>query len=60
LDILIENLSETLYVGMCGIEDQLDKPDDGGFHGWTLGSDGYVYFEKDWKQNNTKFEVGCY
>jgi hypothetical protein len=57
-DILIEKLSETIYVGICYIEDQFDKPGDKGFYGWALGSDGYVYFKKDGKQNNAKFKEG--
>ena len=57
-DILIEKLSETIYVGICCIGDQFDKPGDKGFYGWALGSDGYVYFKKDWKQNNAKFKEG--
>jgi hypothetical protein len=56
-DILVEKLNnETGYIGICGFEDQFDKPGDKGFHGWALGSDGYVYNKKDWTWNNAVFK----
>ncbi|GBB83794.1 hypothetical protein RclHR1_10460008 [Rhizophagus clarus] len=58
-DILIENLNDTIYFGICGINEEFRKPGDKGYEGgWALGSDGYVYNKKNWKWNNSKFTVG--
>jgi len=58
-DILVENLNETVYIGICGINEKLDKPGDKSYSpGWALGSDGYVYNKKDYKKNNAKFVSG--
>src|SRR4051812_22217256 len=55
-DILVENLnSNTVYIGICE-DEKFNKPGDKGFHEWTLSSDGYVYFGKNWKWNNAKFK----
>jgi len=57
-DIEIEKLNGTIYVGICGIKDQFDKPTDKSFGGWALGSDGYLYFQNNWKRHNTTFKEG--
>ncbi|CAG8670613.1 7129_t:CDS:1 [Funneliformis caledonium] len=55
-DILIENLTDLIYIGICETNSQFNKPYTKGFRGWALGSDGYVYNEKTCKWNNAKFK----
>jgi hypothetical protein len=57
-DILIVNLNDTIYIGICGFEEKFNKPSDKGFHGWALGSDGYIYYKKGWKWNNSEYKIG--
>ncbi|RIA98906.1 hypothetical protein C1645_731263 [Glomus cerebriforme] len=56
-DIFIENLNDTVYIGICGIEDKFEKPGEG-FQGCALGSDGYVYNKRNYKWNNSVFKTG--
>ncbi|GBB88630.1 hypothetical protein RclHR1_01520015 [Rhizophagus clarus] len=44
---LIEKLCKTIYIGICEVNVDLSKGDQG-YHGWVLGSDGYVYHEKNY------------
>ncbi|CAB4416353.1 unnamed protein product [Rhizophagus irregularis] len=58
-DISVENLNDTIYIGICGKDEKFDKPGDKTYqYGYALGSDGYVYNKRDWKWNNAKFTVG--
>jgi hypothetical protein len=57
-EIKIENLNDTVYIGICSINEKFVIPGDKKFHGWALGSDGYVYSQNDYKKNNAKFTVG--
>ncbi|RIA98960.1 concanavalin A-like lectin/glucanase domain-containing protein [Glomus cerebriforme] len=56
-NILIENLCKTVYIGICNINDDLRKNDQG-YHGWVLGSDGYAYHEGKWKRYDAKYKEG--
>ncbi|POG77546.1 hypothetical protein GLOIN_2v1545425, partial [Rhizophagus irregularis DAOM 181602=DAOM 197198] len=56
-NILIEKLNNKVYIGICDINVSLNKNDQG-YHGWVLGSDGYVYHEKKWKWYDAKFKEG--
>jgi hypothetical protein len=58
-NISVENLEDTIYIGICGIDEKFSKPNDKGYrNGWALGSDGYVYYNDTYKKNNAKFTVG--
>jgi len=56
-NIVIEKLSKTIYIGICDIHEDL-KNNDQYYHGWVLGSDGYVYYKKDYKWYDAKFKEG--
>ncbi|GBB88629.1 hypothetical protein RclHR1_01520014 [Rhizophagus clarus] len=53
--ILIEKLNKKVYIGICDTNVDLNKNDQG-YHGWVLGSDGYVYHEKKHKWYDAKFK----
>ncbi|RIA98959.1 concanavalin A-like lectin/glucanase domain-containing protein [Glomus cerebriforme] len=55
--ILIEKLRKTVYIGICDINEDLKK-DDQDYHGWVLGSDGYVYHKRKWKWYDAKYKEG--
>ncbi|GBB88636.1 hypothetical protein RclHR1_01520021 [Rhizophagus clarus] len=55
--ILVEKLCKTIYIGICDINVNLRKSDRG-YHGWVLGSDGYVYYKNEWKWYDAKFKEG--
>ncbi|CAB4387074.1 unnamed protein product [Rhizophagus irregularis] len=56
-DISIEKLCGNIYIGICDVDEDLDKTDQK-YHGWVLGSDGYVYYKKKWKWYDAKFKEG--
>ncbi|CAB5396047.1 hypothetical protein RhiirA5_425597 [Rhizophagus irregularis] len=56
-DISIEKLCGNIYIGICDVNEDLDKTDQK-YHGWVLGSDGYVYYKKKWKWYDAKFKEG--
>ncbi|RIA98958.1 concanavalin A-like lectin/glucanase domain-containing protein [Glomus cerebriforme] len=53
--ILIEKLCKKVYIGICNINEDLKKNDQG-YHGWVLGSDGYVYHKGKWKWYDAKYK----
>ncbi|CAG8646628.1 6797_t:CDS:1, partial [Funneliformis caledonium] len=55
-NIVIEKLGEIVYIGICGDENLSTTEQN--YHGWVLGSDGYVYRKKDWKWYDAKMKVG--
>jgi hypothetical protein len=58
-DVSIEKLRGTVYIGICDINENLNKSDQK-YHGWVLGSDGYVYHKNEWKWygHDAKFKEG--
>ncbi|RGB40938.1 concanavalin A-like lectin/glucanase domain-containing protein [Rhizophagus diaphanus] len=56
-NISVEKLCKTIYIGICNIYADLNKSDRD-YHGWVLGSDGYVYHEKSHKWYDAKFKEG--
>jgi hypothetical protein len=57
--ILIEKLCKTIYIGICDINTNvIFKKNDQDYHGWVLGSDGYVYHEKNYKWYDARFKEG--
>ncbi|CAB4387078.1 unnamed protein product [Rhizophagus irregularis] len=56
-NISVEKLCKTIYIGICNINVDLNKNDQD-YHGWVLGSDGYVYHEKNYKWYDAKFKEG--
>ncbi|GBB88631.1 hypothetical protein RclHR1_01520016 [Rhizophagus clarus] len=56
-DISIEKLCGNIYIGICDINEDLNKIHQK-YHGWVLGSDGYVYYKKKWKRYDAKFKEG--
>ncbi|RIA98953.1 hypothetical protein C1645_588186 [Glomus cerebriforme] len=56
-NILIEKLYKTVYIGICDINENLKKKDRN-YHGWVLGSDGYVYHKDEWKWYDAKYKEG--
>ncbi|PKK68137.1 hypothetical protein RhiirC2_551096 [Rhizophagus irregularis] len=58
-DLLIRKLCGNIYIGICDINEDLTKTtSDQRYHGWVLGSDGYVYYKNEWKWYNAKFKEG--
>ncbi|CAB4416351.1 unnamed protein product [Rhizophagus irregularis] len=57
-DIVIKKLSKIIYIGICSIDEDVNKNeiDYHGYCGWVLGSDGYVYHKKDWKWYDARFK----
>ncbi|RIA98957.1 hypothetical protein C1645_866174 [Glomus cerebriforme] len=55
-DILVEKLCGIIYIGICDINEDLKK--DQTYHGWVLGSDGYIYHEGKWKWYDAKYKGG--
>ncbi|CAB4460610.1 uncharacterized protein OCT59_010161 [Rhizophagus irregularis] len=56
-NISVKKLRKTIYIGVCNINVDLNKNDQD-YHGWVLGSDGYVYHEKKYKWYDAKFKEG--
>ncbi|CAB4460615.1 hypothetical protein RhiirA5_425600 [Rhizophagus irregularis] len=57
-NILVEKLCNTIYIGICNNINVNFKKNDQDYHGWVLGSDGYVYHEKNYKWYDAKFKEG--
>jgi hypothetical protein len=58
-NILIRKLYGTIYIGICDINEDLNKIMSDQRHcGWVLGSDGYVYYKNEWKWYDAKFKEG--
>ncbi|RGB40937.1 hypothetical protein C1646_663427 [Rhizophagus diaphanus] len=57
-NILVEKLCKTIYIGICNNINVNFKKNDQDYHGWVLGSDGYVYHEKNYKWYDAKFKEG--
>ncbi|RIA98909.1 hypothetical protein C1645_748422, partial [Glomus cerebriforme] len=60
-DIVIEKLHKTIWIGICDYDKTLE--DDviiyiQGYHGWVLGSDGYIYHKKDRKWYGAELKEG--
>ncbi|GBB88635.1 hypothetical protein RclHR1_01520020 [Rhizophagus clarus] len=55
--IIIEKLDKTVYIGICDNKENLNNIDKK-YHGWVLGSDGYVYHERQSKKYDAKFKEG--
>jgi hypothetical protein len=56
--ILIEKLNKTVYIGIFDVNENLNTTDQK-YRGWVLGSDGYVYYNKnEWKWYDARFKVG--
>ena len=56
-DISILKLCGNIYIGVCDIFEDLSNTDQK-YHGWVLGSDGYVYHKNNWKWYDAKFKEG--
>ncbi|CAG8533567.1 9942_t:CDS:1 [Funneliformis mosseae] len=55
-NIVIEKLGGIIYIGICG--DESLSTTELNYHGWVLGSDGYVYRKKDGKCYDAKMKEG--
>jgi hypothetical protein len=57
--ISIEKLHKTIYIGICDTSTNVNfKKGDQDYHGWVLGSDGYIYHEKNYEWYDARFKEG--
>jgi len=56
-NVVAEKLGQKVYIGICGINEDFNKIGQN-FFGWVLGSDGYVYHNKEWKWYDAKIKEG--